>query len=138
MLTVGPLPHSCFQSPSPADFILGIYFNDEYLSNSVLFPIIPAAPALSQPLIIFHVCGISPYQMGAPKMWGSDLIGWKPVAGVGVRIHLGQNKGDRSLLNTLHRSCGQDSKREAVCKEVVGEGNLGGAQWLSLCLQLRA
>jgi len=36
------------------------------------------------------------------------------------RIHPGQNKGDRSLLNTLQGSCGQDSKGETAGRQGWG------------------
>ena len=45
-------------------------------------------------------------------MWGND---WVQAIGVGGgRIHLRQNKGDRSLLNTPQGCCGQESKEEAL------------------------
>lgn len=40
---------------------------------------------------------------------------WKLVVLVVRRIHLSQNKGDRSLLNTLQVSSRQDSKEETIC-----------------------
>ena len=53
-------------------------------------------------------------------MWGNDRVEANGVGG--ERIHLKQNKGDRSLLNTSQGSSGQDSRGEAVCHEVVGGG----------------
>ena len=54
-------------------------------------------------------------------MGGHDQV---EASGSGYeRIHLRQNKGDRSLSNTLQgAACRQDSEGEAVCKEVVGRG----------------
>ena len=56
--------------------------------------------------------------------WGPPNVGndWVAAGGAGgERIHLRQNKGDRSLLNT-QGSSGQDSRGEAVCQETVGGG----------------
>ena len=53
-------------------------------------------------------------------------IGWKPVTD-SERIHLKQNKGDRSLLNTPQGSAAggrQDRRGEAVCTEAVGGGRI--------------
>lgn len=44
----------------------------------------------------------------------------------GVRIHPRHNKGDRSVLNTLQGSIGQDSKRETSEETVLGTGFKGG------------
>lgn len=53
-------------------------------------------------------------------MWGDDEVGAGGVGGKG--IHLSQNKGDGSLLNMPQGSGRQDSRREAVCQELVGGG----------------
>ena len=50
-------------------------------------------------------------------MWG-NLIRWRPAAWARKEVTR-QNKGDRSLLNTLQGSSGQDSKGETVCHEAV-------------------
>lgn len=62
-------------------------------------------------------------------------VGWEPpnvghnrasakaeMKAGGERIHLRQNKGDRSLLKAPQRSGRQDSRGEAVCNEGVGGG----------------
>lgn len=51
-------------------------------------------------------------------------IGWDTGGPGHERIHLRQNKVDRSLLTTLQGSGGQDSKGETICKEAVGQGFL--------------
>lgn len=38
----------------------------------------------------------------------------------GERIHLRENKGDKSILNTSQGSGGQESRRMPVCKDTVG------------------
>ena len=53
-------------------------------------------------------CGVSPDWIGAPKC--GAMIEWKPVAQVVKRLHLRQNKRDRSLLNILRGSSGQNSR----------------------------
>ena len=57
---------------------------------------------------------------GGLHMWGNNQV---EAGGTGgERIHLRQNKGDRSVLNTSQGSSGQDSKGETVCKETVCGG----------------
>ena len=53
-------------------------------------------------------------------MWGYDGVETGGTAG--GRFHLRQNKGDRSLPNTLQGSPGQDGKGDTVSKEGVGGG----------------
>lgn len=53
-------------------------------------------------------------------MWGED---WVEACGKeGERIHLRQDKGERSLLNTPQGSGGPDSRGEDVFQEVVWGG----------------
>ena len=53
-------------------------------------------------------------------MWDNNQV---DACGVGgERIHLRQNKGERSLLNTQQGGSRQDSRGEAVCNEVSGQG----------------
>ena len=60
------------------------------------------------------------HQMWASLIWGSE------------RIHLRQNKGDRSLLNTPQGSAGQDNIGDTALRERVGAefkgGRLGGTE----------
>lgn len=54
---------------------------------------------------------------------GPPYVGDSKEEGGGAgseRIHPGQNKRDRSLLNTLEGSDGQDSKAQTVHHEAVG------------------
>ena len=53
-------------------------------------------------------------------MWGDPIV-WKPEVQA-VKEFKKQNKGDRSLLNTLQGSSGQDSKGGGVGNIVKGEG----------------
>lgn len=53
-------------------------------------------------------------------MWGDDRVEVGDTGG--ERIHLQQNKGDKCLWNTPQGSGAQDSREEAICKEVVGGG----------------
>ena len=56
---------------------------------------------------------------GGPPKWGDD--GWVEAGGTGgERIHPRQNRGDRSFVNTLQGSSGQDRRGEAVCKDAAG------------------
>ena len=65
-------------------------------------------------------CGVSPDLMAPrPRMWGHDLVEASGTGG--ERIHLRQDKGDRSLLNIAQGASRQDSGAETVCKEAVGE-----------------
>ena len=54
--------------------------------------------------------------MGHPGWVGASDSG-------GERIHSRQNKGDRSLLNTLQGSSGQDSRGETRCHVAVVSGH---------------
>ena len=54
----------------------------------------------------------------APNVGHSDPV--KAGGTGGETIHLRPNKRDKSLLNTLPGSSGQDSKGETVCSEAVG------------------
>lgn len=63
---------------------------------------------------------VSPDWMGALNV---AMIHRVEASGTGSeKIHLRQNKGNRSLLNMLQGSNEQDSTGEAVCKEVVSGG----------------
>lgn len=50
-------------------------------------------------------------------MWGNSQV--EAGSAGGDRIHLRQNKGDRSSLDKARGNGGQDSKAETVCKEAV-------------------
>lgn len=58
---------------------------------------------------------------GGPHTYG-DKIGWKSGGLEGEKIHLKQNKGDRSLLNTVQGTGGQLSSGETACNEAMGGG----------------
>ena len=62
------------------------------------------------------------------KRLNSDSVAcpnWVAARGTGSeRIHQRQNKGDRSLLNTLQGNRGQDSQRERLfCQEAMVRGH---------------
>ena len=58
-------------------------------------------------MLVWCLNEVSLDQMRAPKCGVTTK--WRQ------RIHLRQNKADRSLLNTLQRSSGQNSRGKAVC-----------------------
>lgn len=78
--------------------------------------------------------GVSLDRLGAPEMQGEDQVGTSGTRG--ARVHLRQNKGDRSLWNTPEGSCGQDSKGGAVCSEVVGGGCFSKGEDEEVCQRM--
>lgn len=73
---------------------------------------------LSAELILKKETGVCPID-GGPEMWDNDCV--EASSAGGERIHLRQNKRDRSLLRK-QGSCGQDSKAGTVCDDAVGGG----------------
>ena len=57
---------------------------------------------------------------GGPQMRGDEQVEARGLGDEG--IHQRQNKGDRSLLNTLQGSCRKGNRGEAVCNQAVGGG----------------